>query len=168
MTLVHALREQLSAVNREQQTDSNVEDLDSWISDEPEWQQEHLAAWIFGVFAGLALLLAAVGLYSVVSYTVAQRTNEFGIRMALGAQRGNVLRIVFRSTLVSVGSGIVAGVALALALNTILAKWAQDNARDPVILLAAAFLLSAVSGLACAVPARHASESDPMTALRCE
>ena len=168
LTLLHALRAQLSAVNAEQQTDSNVADLDSWISDEPEWQQEHLAAWIFGVFAGLALLLAAVGLYSVVSYTVAQRTNEFGIRMALGAQRGNVLRIVFRSTLVSVGSGILAGVALALALNTILAKWAQGNSRDPVILLAGALLLSVVSGIACAIPARHASESDPMTALRCE
>jgi len=168
LTLLHAVRAQLSAVNREQQTDSNVADLDSWISDEPEWQQEHLAAWIFGVFAGLALLLAAVGLYSVVSYTVAQRTNEFGIRMALGAQRGNVLRIVFASTLVSVGSGILAGVALALALNTILAKWAQGNSRDPVILLAGALLLSVVSGIACAIPARHASESDPMTALRCE
>jgi predicted permease len=168
LTLVHALRTQLTAVNREQQTNSYVEDLDSWISDEPAWQQEHLAAWIFGVFAGLALLLAAVGLYSVVSYTVAQRTNEFGIRMALGAQRGNVLRIVFRSTLVSVGSGMVAGVGLALALNRILAKWAEGNARDPVILLAGTALLSVVSAMACAIPARRASESDPMTALRCE
>jgi predicted permease len=168
LTLVHAVRAQLAAVNAEQQTDSNVEDLDSWISDEPEWQQEHLAAWIFAIFAGLALLLAAVGLYSVVSYTVAQRTNEFGIRMALGAQRGNVLRIVFRSTLVSVGTGIVAGVGLALALNRILAKWAEGNARDPVILLAGTVLLSLVSAIACAIPAWRASESDPMTALRCE
>ena len=110
LTLLHAVRAQLTAVNREQQIDSNVADLDSWISDEPEWQQEHLATWIFGVFAGLALVLAAVGLYSVVSYTVAQRTNEFGIRMALGAPRGNVLRIVFASILVSVGSGLLAGV----------------------------------------------------------
>ena len=62
-------------------------------------------SWIFGAFAGLALALAAVGLFSVVSYTVAQRTNEFGIRMALGAQRGHVLRIVFASTFVSVGVG---------------------------------------------------------------
>jgi ABC-type antimicrobial peptide transport system permease subunit len=127
-----------------------------------------LTAWIFGLFAALALCLAAVGLYSVVSYTVAQRTNEFGIRMALGAQRGDVLRIVFASTVVSVGSGLLAGVTLTLALNKILEKWAQGNARDPVILLAGTALLIAVSAIACAIPARHASEVDPMIALRCD
>ena len=109
-------------------------DLETRLTYEPEWQQEHLAAWIFGIFAWLALALAAVGLHSVVSYTVAQRTNEFGIRMALGAQRGDLLRMVFRSALVSLGAGIVAGVALSLALNQIIAKWAQGNPRDPVIL----------------------------------
>ena len=93
-----------------QQTFSEVEDLETWISDEEAWQQEHLAAWIFGLFAGLALVLAGVGLYSVVSYSVAQRTNEFGIRVALGAGRGHVLRIVFASTVVSVGSGIAVGI----------------------------------------------------------
>jgi predicted permease len=168
LTLVHAVRAQLMAVNPDQQSYSNVEDLETWISNGPEWQQEHLAAWIFGVFGGLALALAAVGLYSVVSYTVAQRTNEFGIRMALGAQRGHVLRIVFGSTLGSVGGGIVAGLALTLALNTILAKWASGNSGDPVILLAGALLLSFVSAIACAIPAWHASKVDPMTALRCE
>jgi predicted permease len=168
LTLLHAVRAQLAAVNPDQQTYNMVEDLDSWVSDQPEWQQEHLAAWIFGVFAWLALALGTVGLYSVVSYTVAQRTNEFGIRMALGAQRGHVLRIVFASTLGSVGSGILVGVALTLALNTILAKWAASDSRDPVILLAGTLLLSLVSGVACAIPARHASELDPMTALRCE
>ena len=125
-----------------------------------------MAAWIFGVFAWLGLVLAAVGLYSVVSYTVAQRTNEFGIRMALGAQPGHVLRIVFASTLGSVGSGILAG--LASGHETILAKWAEGNARDPIILLAGTLLLSVISGIACAIPARRASEVDPMTALRCE
>jgi predicted permease len=168
LTLLHAVAAQLTAVNPDQQTWSEIQDLDTWISEEPEWQQEHLAAWIFGVFAWLALALAAVGLYSVVSYTVAQRTNEFGIRMALGAQRGDVLRIVFASTLGSVGSGILAGLALTLAMNTILAKWAEGNSRDPIILLAGALLLTLVSGIACAIPARHASEIDPMAALRCE
>jgi predicted permease len=168
LTLLHAVRTQLTVVDPEQQSYSTTEDLDSWITDGQEWQQEHLAAWIFGVFGGLALALAAVGLYSVVSYAVAQRTNEFGIRMALGAQRGHVLGIVFASTLGSVGSGIVAGLALTLGLNTVLAQWAKGNSRDPVILLAGALLLSFVSGIACAIPAWHASKTDPMTALRCE
>jgi predicted permease len=168
LSLLHAVQAQLAAVNPEQQTYDTVGDLDTWISDEPEWQQEHLAAWIFSVFAWLALALAAVGLYSVVSYTVAQRTNEFGIRMALGAQRGHVLWVVLTSTLGSVGGGVLAGLALTLAMNTILAKWAEGNLRDPVILLVGTLLLSLVSGIACAIPARHASRVDPMTALRCE
>ena len=117
---------------------------------------------------GLALALAAIGLYSVVSYTVAQRTNEFGIRMALGAQRGHVPRIVFASTLGSVGSGIGVGLALTLGLNTVLGQWAKGNARAPVILIAGALLLSFVSAIACAIPAWHTSKVDPMTALRCE
>jgi ABC-type antimicrobial peptide transport system permease subunit len=104
----------------------------------------------------------------VVSYTVAQRTNEFGIRMALGAQRGHVLGIVFASTLGSVGGGIGVGLALTLGLNTVLVQWAKGNSRDPVILLTGALLLSLVSGIACAIPAWHASKVDPMTALRCE
>lgn len=166
--LLRTVRTQLTAVNAEQQTFSEVEDMELFITDQAEWQQEHLAAWIFAVFAWLALALAAVGLYSVVSYTVAQRTNEFGIRMALGAQRGHVLQIVFASTVVSVGSGILAGLALAVALNTILEKWAQGNSRDPIILLGGALLLSVVSGIACAIPARHASQVNPMTALRYE
>jgi len=168
LMLLHTIRQQMAAVNPEQQTFSEVEDLDTWISDEQEWQQEHLAAWIFGVFGLLALALAAVGLYSVVSYSVVQRTNEFGIRMALGAGRGHVLRIVFESTVVSVGSGIVAGLVLAVALNSVVQKWAQGNARDPLILLAGTALLVTVSAVACALPARYASRVDPMTALRYE
>jgi ABC-type antimicrobial peptide transport system permease subunit len=112
--------------------------------------------------------LAAVGLYSVVSYSVVQRTNEFGIRMALGAGRGHVLRIVFASTVVSVGSGIVVGLTLAVALNTVVQKWAQGNARDPFILLAGTAVLLMVSAVACALPARYAARVDPMTALRYE
>jgi ABC-type antimicrobial peptide transport system permease subunit len=156
----------LRAINPDQI--SGAYDLETRLTYEPEWQQEHIAAWIFGAFAWLALALAAVGLHSVVSYTVAQRTNEFGIRMALGARRGDLLRIVFRSALGSVGIGISAGVALALALNHIMATWVHGNTWDPVILLAGTVLLGLVSGLACAIPARRASKVDPMIALRCE
>ncbi len=88
--------------------------------------------------------------------------------MALGAQRADVLRMVFRAASVSLGAGILAGIALSLALNQIIAKWAQANPRDPGILLAGTILLGFVSGLACAIPARRASKVDPMIALRSE
>jgi ABC-type antimicrobial peptide transport system permease subunit len=158
----------LRTINPDQQTSSSVDDLETRLTYEPEWQQEHLAAWIFGVFAWLALALAAVGLHSVVSYTVAQRTNEFGIRIALGARRGDLLRMVFKSVLGSLGAGIFTGVALSLALSHVIAKWAQGNPRDPGILLAGTILLGLVSGLACVIPARRASKVDPMIAVRCE
>jgi predicted permease len=168
LTLMHAVGKQVSAVNTEQQIYDSVDDLSVWISEEPEWQQDHLVSWIFGLFAVLGLALAAVGLYSVVSYTVAQRTNEFGIRMALGAGRGHVLRIVFASTLVSVGGGVLCGLALTLGLNKIVAQWADGNAHDPIVLLVGTLLLGLVAGIACAIPARRASRVDPMTALRCD
>jgi ABC-type antimicrobial peptide transport system permease subunit len=168
LTLVRAVQKQLAAVNPDQQTYSIVRDLEGWITDLPEWQQEHLAAWIFGILAWLALALAAVGLYSVVSYVVAQRTNEFGIRMALGALPAQVMRIVFASTVISVGIGITGGMALTLMMNRILERWAGGNARDPMILVSGTLLLSMVAMIACAIPARHASKVDPMVALRFE
>ena len=114
----------------------------------------------------MALALGAVGLHSVVSYAVAQRTNEFGIRMALGAQRGDLLQMVFKSAAGSLCAGIFLGVVLAVALSQIITKWARGNPHDPLILLAGATLLILVSGLACAIPARRASKVDPMIALR--
>jgi len=168
LTLINAVKKHLAQVNPDQQTQSRIEELVAWISNGPEWQREHLAAWIFGFFAWLAVALAAVGLYSVVSYTVAQRTNEFGIRMALGAQRGNLLRLVFASTFGSVSGGIVAGIGLSLAASSLIAKWAQGNVRDLVMLAAAAIVLVVVAAMACVVPAQHAAAIDPMTALRCE
>jgi predicted permease len=167
-TLTNAIRTQLSKINPDQQTDTEPEDLDQQLTEAPDWAQEHLVAWIFASFAVLALALAAVGLYSVVSYSVVQRTNEFGIRMALGAQRSHVLRIVFASTALSVAGGIVAGLVLTLALNKLLASWSADASSNPLILLAVTLLLGLVGAIACAVPARRAASVDPMTALRCD
>ncbi len=168
LSLLHSIAAQVNSVDPDQQVNQQVEDLEHWISDQQEWQQEHLVAWLFGAFAVLALALAAVGLYSVVSYSVAQRTNEFGIRMALGAQRSHVLGIVFASTVTSVGGGIAAGLVLAVVLNKLLGHWAEGSVRDPFILLAVTGLMGAVAALACAIPARRASVVDPMTALRVE
>ena len=147
---------------------NNVRDLDHWITELPEYARGQLVSWLFGAFAGLALALAAVGLYSVVSYIAVQPTGEFGIRIALGARRTHVLRIVFTSTALSVGGGILAGVLLTLALHTIMATWAVESARDPLMLLAAAALLSLVATLACVIPAWRASGINPMLAIRYE
>jgi len=166
LSLLHAVGAQVNSIDPDQQVSGHVQDLEHWITSQQEWEQQHLVAWLFGAFAVLALSLAAVGLYSVVSYTVAQRTNEFGIRMALGAQREHVLKIVFVSTLVSVGSGIAAGLVLIIALSRVLAHWSEQSSRDPLILIAATVVLCVVAAIACAVPARRASLVDPATALR--
>jgi predicted permease len=166
LTLLHAVAAQVNSLDTDQQINGQVQDLEHWITTQPEIQQEHLVAWLFGLFAALGLVLAAVGLYSVVSYTVAQRTGEFGIRMALGAPRTHVLRIVFASTVVSVGSGMVAGLVLTLSLQRVLAHWAEGSSRDPLVVVAAALLLSLVAFVACVVPARRASRVDPALALR--
>jgi len=168
LALLHTVRAQLASVNADQQTGREVEDLEQWLQDEPEWQQGNLISWIFGAFSVLALVLASIGLYSVVSYAVTQRTQEFGIRMALGAQRGHVLRIVFVSILASVAGGVLAGLGLTLALSRVLASWAQGSSRDPLVLLSATLLLLLVAVIACVVPARRAAQVEPMTALRSE
>ena len=109
LAMLHNIRQQVAAVNPDQQVFSRVNDLQTWITREPEWARSRLVSILFAGFSALALVLAAVGLYSVVSYSVVQRTGEFGIRMALGAQRFDVLRIVLLSAGTSVGLGLVSG-----------------------------------------------------------
>lgn len=166
--LFHAIRKQLAAVNADQQTGSDAQTMEERISEEPEWQQEHLISWVFSALSGLALVLAGVGLFSVVSYSVTQRTNEFGIRMALGARPSHVLQIVFSGMLMNVGGGIMAGLALTLVLGGILDTWQAGNAHDPLILLVATMVVIVVAALACAAPAWRASKVEPMIALRYE
>jgi ABC-type antimicrobial peptide transport system permease subunit len=113
-------------------------------------------------------VLSAVGLYSVVSYSVMQRTNEFGIRIALGARRLHVFRIVMTSAAVSVGIGVVAGVALSMGLNRFIADWVGNSATHPLMVTGVSLLLLAVAAAACVLPARRALSVDPMTALRRE
>jgi MacB-like periplasmic core domain len=166
LTLLRAIGKQINSVDAEQPLNRDIRDLDHWISSQPEWQQERLIAWLFGAFAALGLTLAAVGLYSVVSYTVAQRTGEFSIRMALGAQRSHVLGIVYRSAAISLGCGLGAGVILALSLNKVFAHWEVGSSRDPFTLALVTLLLGAVATIACAIPARRAACIDPVVALR--
>jgi predicted permease len=140
----------------------------AWWLDTDGWGRERFIATIFGLFAVLALVLAATGLYSVVSFAVTQRTQELGIRMALGARRGTVVQLVLGSTAAMLGAGVAVGLLLSVILNRVVASWAGGSSRDPVTLLAAAALLVLVAGVACVLPAWRAASIDPMRALRVE
>jgi ABC-type antimicrobial peptide transport system permease subunit len=168
LSLLRGIRRQIATVDPDQQTIGDIRDLEGWIQREPEYARSRLISMLFGGFSGLALVLAAVGLYSVVSYSVVQRTGEFGIRMALGAQRRHVLRIVALSVATGVGIGVAAGLALSFGLNRLIARWVENGAHDPLTVMGASLLLIAIAGLACLMPARRALAVDPMTALRCD
>ena len=128
-----------------------------------------LYAWLLGLFGLLGALLAAAGIYGVVAYLVALRTREFGIRMALGADAGRVLRLVMRRGAVLAALGLAMGMGAAAALTRVLQGLLYGvTATDPVTFGAMALLLAAVALAACLVPARRATKIDPMTALRHE
>jgi len=168
LSILHGVRQQIHLVDADQQAEGHVQSLEEWITSQREWAGQHLVAMLFGAFAGLALSLAAVGLYSVVSYIVAQRTNEFGIRMALGAQRSDVWRIVFLSTTSSVAMGVLAGIGLSLASRRVVAQWAPGSSISLAVLACVTTVLAAVAVGACVLPAHRASTVDPMQALRYE
>jgi ABC-type antimicrobial peptide transport system permease subunit len=129
--------------------------------------QEKLVARIASFFGLLALLLACIGLYGVMSYGVARRTNEIGIRMALGARGRSVLWLVLREALLLVGIGLVVGVLASLALTRTAASLLYElKPNDPLTITLAALLLATVAALAGYLPARRAARVDPMIALR--
>jgi len=129
--------------------------------------QERLVARLATFFGLLALLLACVGLYGVLAYAVAQRTNEIGIRIALGAMRRDVIWLVLREALALVGAGVVIGLLASLAATrTVPTLIFGLKPNDPMTIAAATLLLLAVAALACYAPARRASRVDPMATLR--
>jgi putative ABC transport system permease protein len=122
-----------------------------------------------GVFAATALALAAIGVSGLLAFSVAQRTHEMGIRVALGARRSNLLSLVVRQGMGLVASGIAAGLLGAVALTRVMAGLLFEvSATDPYVFGAVAVVLACVALVACAVPARRATRVDPLVALRSE
>jgi putative ABC transport system permease protein len=125
--------------------------------------------WLLGIFAGVALLLASIGIYGAVAYTVEQRTGEIGVRMALGAQTRDVLSLVVNQGMKPVVSGLALGIIATFALGRLIAaQLYQISPHDPFLLGAAAIVLAIAALLACLIPARRATLVDPIQALRTE
>ena len=131
--------------------------------------QTRLMTWLLGIFAGVALLLAAIGIYAAVAYTVEQRTGEIGVRMALGAQTRDVLRMVVNQGMRPVAIGLAIGIASAFALGRLITSQLYEvSAHNPALLAGSTVLLAAIALIACLLPARRAIHVDPIQALRTE
>jgi putative ABC transport system permease protein len=162
--LAATLREQVEALDKDQPV-SAIKTMEWYLAD--SMAQRRFNMILLGAFAGLALVLAAVGIYGVIAYTVAQRTHEMGIRIALGARGGDILRLVFSNAMGTTVTGILIGLAAAFALTRLLQSLLyQVTATDPVVFAIIPLLLLAVAAMATYFPARRAMKVDPITALR--
>ncbi len=165
-SLVSAVRKQVQAVDPNQPI-AQVKTMEGWLDDAvatPRYRST-----LLGLFAGLALVLAATGIYGLISYSVTQRTHEIGVRMALGAQQLDVLKLVVRQgmglVLIGVALGLIGAIALTRVMTTLLF---EVGARDPVTFVVVASVLTLVALVACYIPARRATKVDPLVALRYE
>jgi putative ABC transport system permease protein len=166
LRLAAAVKDRIWSVDKDQPV-SRVQSMDQILSDSVAHRR--LYVLLLGVFASVALLLAAAGIYGVVSYSVTQRTREIGIRVALGAERVDVLWLIIAQAAKLALTGELLGILLALGLTRLMTSLLFGvNAADPFTFSGAAILLSAVALAACYIPARRAMRVDPMVALRYE
>ena len=166
LSLAATVRKTVWEIDKDQPV-SDINTMEQVVSESVARQR--FSMLLLGVFAGLALVLAAVGIYGVMSYSVAQRTHEIGIRMALGAQRNDVLRLTIWQGFKLVITGVTIGLAVAFVLTRVMSSLLFGiSATDPITFLAISFVLVAVALIASYVPALRATRVDPMLALRYE
>jgi putative ABC transport system permease protein len=164
MSLAPSIRNAIWSVDKDQPV-SNINAMDEVVS--RAVARQRFSMLLLAIFAGLALVLAAVGIYGVMSYSVAQQTRDIGIRMALGAQRSDVLKMTVMQGLKLVALGLVIGMAAAFMLTRVMASLLFGiSATDPLTFVTIAVLLLAVAALASYIPALRATRVDPMIALR--
>ncbi|MBO0860038.1 MAG: ABC transporter permease [Chloracidobacterium sp.] len=166
LNFVAAVRNQVQAVDKDQPI-SNVRTMEERLAGAVS--QRRFSLILLAIFAGLALSLAAIGIYGVMSYMVTQRAHEIGVRMSLGAQSGDALRLVLRQGMTLTLTGVLIGLGAAFGLTRMLKSLLFDlSSTDPLTFFATALLLALVSLLACYLPARRATKVDPVVALRCD
>jgi putative ABC transport system permease protein len=166
MSLVPAVRKEILAIDPDQPI-SAITRMDDWVTRTTATPRYRTT--LLTLFAALAMVLAATGIYGVMSYSVTQRTHEIGVRMALGARHRDVLRLVVRQGMLLVVIGLAIGIAAAFALTRVMSNLLFGvTAKDPITFVVVAGLLSAVALIACYIPARRATKVDPLTALRYE
>lgn len=166
LSLVAAVRNEIHQVDPEQPI-SNVRTMGEMLGEETA--SRSLGMTLLTIFAGLALLLATVGIYGVLAYFVVQHTQEIGVRMALGAQRSNILGLVLKKGMTLTLLGVAIGLVIAFALTRLMASLLYEvSTTDPLTYAAISLLLTAVAFLACYLPARRATKVDPLVALNYE
>jgi putative ABC transport system permease protein len=166
LNLVNAIRQEVMALDRNVPIASvrTMEQIMATVTVQPRFNMI-----LLGIFAAVALVLAAVGIYGVLSYSVTQRTHEIGLRLALGAQQGEVLKLVVRQGMILALLGVAIGLAASFALTRLLTGLLYGvSATDPLTFIVIALLLTMVALMACWIPARRATKVDPMIALRHE
>lgn len=168
LAYLRAIRAAVASVEADQQISNGAQDLEEAIRQDPLWSRGRLFSTLFGFFSALALLLALVGLFSVVAWSVAQRTPEFGVRLALGASRGHILWVAARAAAFAVALGLAAGGLADLVLQRTLAGWINNGQVGWTSTAEAVFLLIVCATLACGLAARRAASLHPIEALRCE